>query len=271
MPRKSLASQSSDSEILPVPKKITRRPASPKPAEPASAYVSRSESPRSRSRNSGSSVGVVITFLMLLILVAGAYFAVMYFKNKSAEEVAIQEAEMAAAAQAQADAEAEATKTAEKPPVDPAANWESFALPDKSASTTGNLFSFKYPVELQLTQKTNNIILSSETVSTTQLTVNWVKNAKTLAEYLTALDKANAKGWEGKPAVSVTTSTDAVVISGQPAVFRQQNILAANLQQYVTYVKSGENIYAISLAAPQLDQNLLGFFVTFVNNFKFGQ
>lgn len=268
MPRKPLASQPREQLLPPLPKKTVRKTAPIKPREPVSAYASKSESVKSRSRRSGFPIGAVVALLVVLILIVGAYFGAMYFKNKAAEETAAQEAEMAAAAQAAADAEAAAQAQAA---ADPTVNWQTFSLPDKTADTPTTILSFKYPTELQLTQNTNNLLLSSNGASTTQVMINWVKSTKTLKEYLSALDKVNAEGWEGLPSVSITTSTDAVVVSGQPAVFRQQTLLAADLQQYIVYAKSADTVYAISLAAPQLDQNLLGFFVTFVNNFKFGQ
>jgi len=263
-----MASQPTEQLLPPITKKTIRKTAPVKPREPVSAYASRSESAKSRSGRSGFPVGAVIGLIVVLILIAGAYFGVMYFKNKAAEEAAAREAEAAAAAQAAADAEAAAQAQAS---ADPTVNWQTFSLPDKTADMPATILSFKYPTELQLTQNSNNLLLSSTGASTTQVMVNWVKSSKTLKEYLSALDKVNAEGWEGQPSVSITTSTDAVVVSGQPAVFRQQTLLAADLQQYIVYAKSADTVYAISLAAPQLDQNLLGFFVAFVNNFKFGQ
>jgi hypothetical protein len=208
--------------------------------------------------------------LVIVIVLVGAYFATTYFKNKSAQDAALQE-QAAAEAQAQANSADNATTTPEAP-VDPTASWLVFNYPISATSTAPSVgMTFKYPGELQLTQNSDNIILSNAQVTSTQVNIYWVKSKKSLKDYLTAMDKVNATGWEGQPSTTIATSTDAVMISGYPAVFRQQKLLAADLNQYITYVKASSTIFAISLAAPQLDQNLLAFFVTFLNNFKLGQ
>jgi len=221
-----------------------------------------------RSRSSSSSAAA-ITLVLLLVLAVGAYFTTEYLKNKT-------ERENLAAAEAAAIAGGQAADQAgligQTAPVDPIADWQTFSLPAVSTSSPDSaVLSFKYPNELQLTQNPDNLILSNPEVTSTQLNINWVKSGKTLTEYLTALDKLNETGWEGRPSVEVATSTSAAVISGYPVIFRQQKLLAADLDQFIVYVKTSDTLYAISLTAPGLNQDLLNFFVTFLNNFKFSQ
>jgi len=263
MPRKSPDNASVMSAETPAVKKVSRRK---NPSVPSASNQSFAPEAMPMRRTSGqkSSPLAAVILVVLVIVAVGAYFAYAYFNNKAAEEAALQE-------QAANETPAEpATTTAPVAPADPTANWLVFSLPTTSTKSAAAI-SFKYPAELQLTQNTENIILSNDNVSTTQLNINWVKSKKSLADYMAAMDKLKATGWEGKPSMSVVTSTNSVVISGYPAVFRQEKLLAADLNQYITYVKASDTVYAISLAAPQLDQNLLAFFVTFLNNFKLGQ
>lgn len=262
MPRKSPVAATGMSAETPAVKKVSRRK-NPSMPSPSNQQISPSLEPMRRMNNRSSSpLAAVVLVIVLILMAIGAYFASQYFKNKAAEEDVSQESVVTEEPAVSADVEA---------PVDPTANWLVFNLPSVSTSTaSSSAMSFKYPSELQLTQNTNNLILSSPSVSNTQVNINWVKSKKTLKEYLAAMDKINLTSWEGQPSVAITTSTEAVVISGFPAVFRQQKLLAADLNQYVTYVKTADTVYAISLAAPELDQNLLSFFVTFLNNFKLG-
>lgn len=221
-----------------------------------------------RSRSSSSSAAA-ITLFVLLILAVGAYFTTEYLKNKTEREIS---AANEAAAIAGGQAAGQADLIGQAAPVDPTADWKAFNLSAISTSSPASTsLSFKYPAELQLTQNSNNLILSNPETTSTQLNINWVKSAKTLTEYLAALDKLNETGWEGQPSVEVATSTAAAVISGYPVIFRQQKLLAADLDQFIVYVKTSDTLYAISLTASGLNQDLLNFFVTFLNNFKFAQ
>lgn len=262
MPRKKPIAIADALAETPATKKTSRRanPSTPSPSN--QAFVSRPQLSKRPDRQSSSLVMAVVV-IFLIIAALGAYFASAYFQNKSAEEAARQEAAATEAAQAQAEAEAKAKAEV---PEDPTLNWSVFALPATASSSIK--LSFKYPSELQLTQNADNLILSNPNVTSTQLSVYWVKSNKELKSYLSALDKFNLTSWEGKPSVSITTSTDTVVISGWPSIFRQQKLLAADLNQYITYIKASGTVYAVSLAAPQLDQNLLAFFITFLNNLK---
>ncbi len=159
---------------------------------------------------------------------------------------------------------------------DPTAGWLSFSLPDTStklsasSSVSSTLFSFKYPQDLTLKQNKTNITLSSASITSTMLTVNWEVTPKSLTSYLKDLDKVNAKAWEGQPSVSIVTSTDQAAIGNLPAIVREQKLLAADLSQYVVYFKNSSTVYSISVIAPALSQDLLSLLVVFINNFKLG-
>lgn len=258
MPRKLPANVSQSLAERPVAKKKSRSLQNPSaPSFSDQAFAPKLE-PLRRPEKSSSSAAAIAVLLALIIIAFGAYYASVYFKNKAAEEAALLE---------QAASEAATEAAAPEAPVDPTADWLAFASPAASSSAS---LSFKYPKELNLTESAGNLTLSNDNASTTQVNVSWVESKKALKDYLAALDKLNEKSWEGKPSVSIATSTDTVVISGWPAVFRQEKLLAAGLEQYVAYVKASSAVYAISLAAPRLDQNLLAFFVAFLNNFKLG-
>lgn len=260
MPKKPFSDMPEMPMEMPAVKKPVRRKKpslSPAASQPP---VLRPEPPRRPAKKSSAPLAVGV-LVVLIIIAFGAYSVSVYFKNKAAEEAALQEAK---------SAEETAAATAEETAADPAADWLEFTFPPATttAATSSIAMSFKYPNTLSLTQNPDNLILSSESVSSTQVNIYWVKSKKSLGDYITALDKANATGWEGKPSVSVVTSTEAVVISGLPAVFRQQKLLAADLNQYIAYIKAADTVYAVSLAAPELNENLLAFFVVFLNNFK---
>lgn len=242
--------------------KTVRRKSPARPLVENRPIASNPEPLKRSNRESSSSPAAVAVLVILVLIAVGSYFAYVYFSGQSADEAATKQA----VADEQAEAAADAAK---ETPADPAADWLSFALPAQGTSTPASTtLSFKYPKELQLTQNAGNLILSSDQVPNTQVNIYWVKSSKTLKEYLAAMDKINATGWEGKPSIAVTTSTEAVVISGYPAIFRQQKLLAADLNQYVTFVKAEDVVYSFGLAAPELDQNMLAFFVTFLNNLK---
>lgn len=156
---------------------------------------------------------------------------------------------------------------------DPTVDWLEFKLPAaKTTSTaTSTLLSFKYPSVFKVSQKNNRLTLSSATVTSTQLHIDYQKNSLSLANYLKEVDALSATAYEGKPSIKITTSTSDVMIGDTPAVFREQKLLAADLNQYIIYFKAKDTIYSIDLVAPQLDQNLFTFFALFVNNFRIGQ
>lgn len=263
MPRKPSVSKPSVANQAPAIKKASRRKSPSQPPIEEQPFVFPSEQSK-YSNNTKSSSAIIVVLAVLVIVALGAYFSAAYFKNKAADDQALEDS---ISEEGLTDDSADATPTE---PVDPTASW----LPYSSAiatSSQSSTVSFKYPSELQVTRNADNIILSSDNASSTQVNIYWVKTAKPLKDYLAALDKLRAKDWEGKPSVLITTSTDAAVVSGQPAVFRQQKLLAADLNQYIAYVKHNDTVYAFSLAAPQLDQNLLSFFVNFLNNVKLGQ
>ena len=158
-------------------------------------------------------------------------------------------------------------------PADPTANWLAYSVAAASttASSSNVLYSFKYPPVFKVQKDKRNVTLSSDQATSTQIAVYLTDSKKSLVDYIKEVDQLNAKSWEGKPAVSVVTSTDKVTVAGAPAIFREQILLAADLSAYIIYFKIKDVVYAITLRAPALDQNLLAAFALFANNFQIGK
>lgn len=158
---------------------------------------------------------------------------------------------------------------------DPTADWLEYSFPDSKATSSVSAlpasFSFKYPAGLAITSDKNHLTLQNTTGTLIQININYKESKKALDVFLKETDILNATGWEGKPSVEITTSTDKVVVAGLPAVFREQKLLAADLNQYIVYFKASGTVYSISLNTPQPDQNLFALFALFVNNFKLGK
>jgi hypothetical protein len=157
---------------------------------------------------------------------------------------------------------------------DPTANWLTFDVAKDDSvevsadSDVDKIFSFKYPVGMEIQRNKNNLNLSINQSSSAQINVNWQMTSKSLDEYIDEIDKINATAWEGKPSIGVVTSTDKALVGTLPAVVREQRLLAADLSEYIVYFKTSSTIYSISVIAPQLDQNLAGLWALFVSNIR---
>lgn len=239
-------------------------------------------------RRRPTSMWPAVSIVIIIVLVAlVAYFAYYYFSNNSFNLFGAS-SDQTPSASSSTSAEdyqvplgvtipSTADNSAAANSTDPAANWLSFSWPTLMATSSSSAnpalsFSFKYPGGLSLTTTTASVTLSDASTSTpTRVIVSWTKSALDFAAYLKALDQANAKAWEGKPSVAVITSTAPVLIAGYPAIIRQQKLLAADLNEYVAYIKASTTVYSVGLIAPQLNQNLGAFLSVFLNNFKIGR
>lgn len=152
---------------------------------------------------------------------------------------------------------------------DPTASWKMFDFTLASSSEKDSLYSFKYPAELQVERNDDLIRLSSvSTSSEVQLLINFEEYEGDLSEWIKEQDKISAKAWEGKPSIEVVTSSDATFME-MPALVRQQKMLAADMTAYVLYFQKDGKIFSISMMAPQLTQEMINFYLIFVNTFKF--
>lgn len=89
---------------------------------------------------------------------------------------------------------------------------------------------------------------SAENPDTIELGIRVIADKKydTLTGYLAATDKANATGWEGKPAVSVAQE-EAIKINGYNAVRREVYLNAAGFPAIETYIFKDKIIYKVSI------------------------
>lgn len=254
--------QAAASSEAPVPAKKKRAPAKKKAAA-AKAAPLRASSPapvRARSASSSGSNSTAWLLIFICLLAVAAYFAYQYYNLKNIDSVALNGSEVATMA----------TTTEETVPTttDPAADWLTYTYPEATSSTsTISLFALKYPPTANLNKADKRLVFDLVGATSTSYIVSWEKSSLGLDAYLAKLDKASAKSWEGKPAVEVVTSTAAILSEKYPVVLRQQKMLAADLNQYVAYIKTTSTIYAIALTAPELNDSEVALFSVFLNNF----
>lgn len=169
-------------------------------------------------------------------------------------------------------------------PQDPTISWKTFQFITETTTTTSTensslteapstnqiLYSFKYPEDLLTVEKSGNLVklISTATSSEFQLLINFEDYAGDLMDWLKKQDKISAKAWEGKPSIEVVTSSEATFIK-LPALIRQEKMLAAGMVSYNLYFKKDGKIFTISMMAPELTQEMVNFYLIFVNNFKF--
>lgn len=152
---------------------------------------------------------------------------------------------------------------------DPTVSWKMFDFTLASSTEKDSLYSFKYPQELQVERNDDLIRLSSiATSSNFQILVNFEDYQGDLAKWIEEQDEISARAWEGKPSIEVVTSSDATFME-MPALVRQQKMLAADMVAYVLYFKKDSRIFSVSMMAPQLTQEMVNFYLTFINTFKF--
>ncbi len=244
-----------------------RSPARPAPARTVAAPVSR---PSRVPSSGGNSTAWLLIFICLLAV--AAYFAYQYYELKRNESTSLAETGY------QAPMNESSTPETVQTPADPAANWLVFAYPETSASSTASTtasatpaFRLKYPTNAKINKTDKRVVFDIVGATSTSFIVSWEKSTKDLPTYLKALDKVSAKSWEGKPAVQVVTSTVAVMADKYPVVLRQQKMLAADLNQYIAYVKTSSTIYSVALTSPQLTDGEAAAFTVFLNNFQIMQ
>ena len=249
----------------PAKKKATKAdaPKQSKPSPAARPIVRQSAS--SRSGSAGNSTAWLVIFICLLVV--AAYFAYQYYGLKNSDSAAMSEASQEPSPESSTPANAENS--------DPAANWLAYSYPEVAASSSATstasdtpAFSLKYPTNTKINKTDKRLVFEITGATSTSFIVSWEKSAKDLPAYLKEIDRISAKSWEGKPAVKIETSTEAVMAEKYPAVLRQQKMLAADLSQYVAYIKASSTVYAVSLIAPALTDNEAAAFSIFLNNFK---
>lgn len=152
---------------------------------------------------------------------------------------------------------------------DPTISWKVFDFISTSSMEKNFLYSFKYPQEFQI-ERNNDLIslIPFSTSSDFQLLINFEEYQNDLTKWVEKQDAILATAWEGKPVIEVVTSSDATFM-GLPALIRQQKMLAANMMAYVLYFKKDDRVFSISMTTPQLTQELVNFYLTFINTFKF--
>ncbi len=152
---------------------------------------------------------------------------------------------------------------------DPTTAWKMFDFTLASTTDKESLYSFKYPAELQVERDGDRIRLSSAaTSSEIQFLVNFEEYEGDFLEWIEEQDKISATAWEGKPSIEVVTSSEATFME-MPALVRQQKMLAADMVAYVLYFQKDGRIFSISMMAPQLTQEMVNFYLIFINTFKF--
>ncbi len=78
---------------------------------------------------------------------------------------------------------------------------------------------------------------------------------KNLAEYMKAADEISKTAYEGQPSKEIVSSQN-IMVAGQPAVRRVENLLAAGFTTISTYVMNGGNVYWLWLRVSGLEPNL---------------
>ena len=235
------------------------------------------ESSTSSKKNSGSGFALFNFLLLVCFLVVLGVAGWFYYDHYIKEDLTSLTPGVAS--------ESLIEEPAEQPQEDPIANWNLYEskimVEDKTPTTTDTtsaeqnttstkpLFSFKYPQELVLEESDGVITLTDNSATSTRLMITWKETPKDLNRFVSEIDKINETAWEGKPSVSVSTSTDQAKIGGQPAIFRVQKLLAADLDEYKIYFKANSMMFSVSLSAQELNQNILNFYLAFLDNFKF--
>ncbi len=235
------------------------------------------ESSASSKKNSGSGFALFNFFLLVCFLVVLGVAGWFYYDHYIKEDLTSLTPGVAS--------ESLIEEPAEQPQEDPIANWNLYeskimievknptttdaTSTEQNTTSTKPLFSFKYPSELVLEESDGVITLTDNSATSTRLMINWKETPKDLNRFVSEIDKINETAWEGKPSVSVSTSTDQAKIGGQPAIFRVQKLLAADLDEYKIYFKANGMMFSVSLSAQELNQNILNFYLAFLDNFKF--
>lgn len=235
------------------------------------------ESSASSKKNSGSGFALFNFFLLVCFLVVLGVAGWFYYDHYIKEDLTSLTPGVAS--------ESLIEEPAEQPQEDPIANWNLYeskimievknptttdaTSTEQNTTSTKPLFSFKYPSELVLEESDGVITLTDNSATSTRLMINWKETPKDLNRFVSEIDKINETAWEGKPSISVSTSTDQAKIGGQPAIFRVQKLLAADLDEYKIYFKANGMMFSVSLSAQELNQNILNFYLAFLDNFKF--
>ena len=203
-------------------------------------------------------VALVAALIYIVVSFAGAARPTddsqTYDESAAQEEIASPEPEIS-------NPEVPAATAALEAPADSLASWVTY-------QDTGKTFEFKYSPAWQANQTEPQIVNFSLTASTgTTITANWKATSTNLNAYLLALDKANAKAWEGKPAVEIQRQGN-VKLGTLNAFQRWQKLLSAGLEQIVTYIPVGDRIYTLSISSPKLDDQMIQTYGLFLATFQ---
>ena len=83
-------------------------------------------------------------------------------------------------------------------------------------------------------------------------------NGRTLEQFLKDIDQDAKVAYEGQPATRVVSSRQ-TSLAGYPAVEREEDLLAAGLKQFVTYVLIKDKVYSIAFQKTNYPQILTTF------------
>lgn len=265
-----------------MPKKTSLKKTSPaKEIEPIvkpAIYKKKRDIPAVIKREEKSSVGVIFLSIIAIIIALGfaGYFVYINFLSTESQK----QKELANLENYQVPMGITVPNETPAQQEDPLASWLTYGLvevttssTDDNATTTINStntkpFSFRYPPNFKIDESDKSLRLFSDEIPDVQMLINWTATTKDLDQYVGELDIASKTAWEGKPSIEITTSTNDAIIANLPAIVRQQKMLAADLEQFVVYLKNDDRLYTISLSAPQLDSNLGQFFAVFLKNFS---
>jgi hypothetical protein len=135
---------------------------------------------------------------------------------------------------------------------------------------TKGAFEFKYAPTWQADQQDlQRVNFSLSEFPETVITADWQATSTSLNAYLLALDKANAKGWEGQPSVAIERQGN-VKIGTLNAYQRWQKLLAADLEEIATYAFVGNKVYVLSIRSPKLTDQIIQAYGSFLATFKLG-
>lgn len=229
--------------------------------------------PVSRYHNHPALIAAVIILLIVLVAMLAYIFlspAIMASRANDTEKNT--ESEQSAAAGANQVLDTTVIEEMANPPADSPA--------PVSASSSGTAwlnyqdpkgaFEFKYAPTWKADQKDLQIVnFSLSEFSETVITVNWQATSTSLNAYLLALDRTNAKAWEGRPAVNVERQGN-VKLGDLNAYQRWQKLLAADMEEIATYILVGNKIYVLSVRSPKLTDQIIQTYGSFLATFKQG-
>jgi len=206
--------------------------------------------------------GLIAAAVILAVALAIALaYIFLPFPGINRETADLNGADNAGAAETAGRQSQTPTSTAPEEPADPLANWVTYNDASKA-------FEFKYSPAWKADQPDPELVnFELSGLPETVITANWQATSTDLNKYLLALDKINATSWEGKPAVEVQRQGN-VKIGSLDAYQRWQKLLAADLEQIVTYIPVGNKIYSLAIRSPRLDDQMIQTYGLFLATFQ---